>query len=153
VIEDLEGAAPEPSRRGHVAMLSAAVAAVSLLLLFALIMPPQLAVGPQAAAPAPSAVAAPGLTIFSGPTTSFPSGSPFVPGDGRRVSECASETGSGGSYIVVYNHDGSQVIGAFSMGRAGASPPTAPYAYVGTGWLTASCAAIEDVDPRIDRAR
>jgi hypothetical protein len=142
VIQDLEGATPEPSRRRHVFALSGAVAAVSLVLLVALVLPPELGVAPQVASPAASVGAARAITIVSGPTMFFPSGAPFEPPpvDERRVRECAAEPGSGASYTLVYDRDGSRVIAAFSMGRAGESPPTAPYAYGGTGWLTASCA-------------
>ena len=55
MIQDLDGAVSEPPRRGHVVVLSAATAAVSLVLLFALIAPPaRFGAMPQAASPAPS---------------------------------------------------------------------------------------------------
>jgi hypothetical protein len=57
VIQDLEGATSEPSRRGQVLALSAAVATASLVLLFALVAPHHVDTGPLAAAPAPSATA------------------------------------------------------------------------------------------------
>ena len=55
VIKDLDGAVSEPPRRGHVVVLSAATAAVSLFLLFALIAPTtRFGETPQAASPAPT---------------------------------------------------------------------------------------------------
>lgn len=65
MIEDLDGANVEPTRRGHVFALSAATAAVALALLAALVVPPSrgnVAVSPS---PAPSALNVPTLTLIS----------------------------------------------------------------------------------------
>ena len=68
MIEDLEGATSEPSRRTHVAALSAAVAAVSLVLLVALLGPaPRTDTPPLAAAPVPSPTDDRVITFAAGP--------------------------------------------------------------------------------------
>lgn len=55
MIQDLDGAVSEPTRRRHVVVLSSAIAAASLVLLFALIAPPaRFGATPQTASPAPS---------------------------------------------------------------------------------------------------
>jgi hypothetical protein len=69
VIEDLDGTAAEPSRRRHVAALSAAVAAISIALLLALIVPrsPEAAAPQAAVSPAPSPSLSSTLTMSSNP--------------------------------------------------------------------------------------
>lgn len=68
MIEDLDGTATEPSRRRHVALLSAAVAACSLVLLVVLIGPPTIPSDtPYTASPAPSAAPATTVTFSSNP--------------------------------------------------------------------------------------
>jgi hypothetical protein len=68
VIEDIEGATSEPSRRRHVAVLSASVAAVSLVLLYLLLVPaPRMDTPPLAASPAPSPTDATVVTFAPGP--------------------------------------------------------------------------------------
>lgn len=68
MIEDLEGATIEPSRRTHVAVLSASVAAVSLVLLYLLLVPaPRMDTPPLAVSPAPSATNGTVVTFASGP--------------------------------------------------------------------------------------
>jgi hypothetical protein len=98
VIEDIEGATAEPTRRRHVRALSAAVAAVSLVMLFMLVVPPDLGPAPQAASPLPSATAAPVMTIVSGLTTLLQSGTWYrqsgMPADAdvnvKLMSECSN---------------------------------------------------------------
>jgi hypothetical protein len=132
VIQDLDGGAPEPSRRGHVALLSAAVAAVSLFMLFALVAPPDLGPAPQAASPVPSS-AGPAMTIVTGPTLFVPSDRgwiPYVP----RIGLCTDP------YIVIYDRMGQQVIGVFSMERSARSVPTLPDTDIARSPLVVSCA-------------
>jgi hypothetical protein len=162
VIEDIEGATLEPTRRPHVFALSAAVAAVTLALLVVLLVPPSRhAAAPQAASAAPSASSGPVMTIVSGPTVSFVSGSPYAqagPLPLGRVDERSVRCVGGVSnppYIVVFDGNG-QVVAAYSSGRSERSVPTLPDAYVGsvgTGWLTVPCATSDLPALRIDRAR
>jgi hypothetical protein len=71
VIEDLDGAMPEPTRRWHVVALSAATAALSLVLLIALVMPASLIDSPPlATSPAASASPGPRMIISSRPPIS-----------------------------------------------------------------------------------
>lgn len=68
MIEDLDGVTAEPSRRRHVAVLSAAVAAFSLVLLVLLVGPPTIPSDtPHAASPAASAAPATTVTFSSNP--------------------------------------------------------------------------------------
>jgi hypothetical protein len=68
VIEDLDGATSEPSRRTHAAVLSASVAAVSLVLLYVLLVPAPLRDTRQlAASPTPSPTSRTAATLASGP--------------------------------------------------------------------------------------
>lgn len=150
MIEDLDGATLEPSRRRHVAVLSAATAAVSVVLLVALVVPPSsLDATVLTASPAPSASAGAVVTIVSGPTMFFQLGTSlrvYLP----RISECVDEAQADSPYVSEGN---GQVIAAYSSGRTGRSVPTAPDVYVGTGWLTVSCATSNVSVPRSDRER
>jgi hypothetical protein len=65
VIEDLDGATPEPTRRWHVVALSAVTAALSLVLLMTLFMPARLESPPRAASPEASASPGPRMIISS----------------------------------------------------------------------------------------
>jgi hypothetical protein len=158
VIEDLDGGAPEPSRRGHVALLSAAVAAVSLVMLFALIVPPELGVAPQAASPLPIDSAAPVMTIVSGPSLVLPwerysqSGTTAPSGvNVKVVSECADGSRIDAPYYLVFEGNG-QVIAVPLDASTARSPQFTPVDR-GSGWLTVSCATSTIRVPRIDRRR
>jgi hypothetical protein len=70
MIEDIEGATTEPTRRGHVVVLSGAVAVVSLVLLLALVVPAPVSTSVQA--PAPSARASLSVTFVSNPMAELP---------------------------------------------------------------------------------
>jgi hypothetical protein len=142
VIEDLEGATSEPSRRTHVAVLSAFVAAASLVLLFVLVAPPTL-VGapPHAASPSPTPSFA--MTVLSNPLINLP----LDP----RSSMCAASTTwtplqlavdatRGRALLVVYDRTGSRPIAFFQEER-------------GTGRLVVTCLTADSFAPRINRAR
>jgi hypothetical protein len=82
VIQDIEGATPEPTRRWHVAAVSATVAAISLALLLAIIVPPSPeAATSQAASSAPGPSASFTLMMSSNPMRNV-----YV--DLTRVSQC-----------------------------------------------------------------
>jgi len=152
VIEDLEGAPSEPTRRWHVLVLSAATAAVSLVLLVALVVPPSItSSAPQA--PAASASPGPVMMIVSGPTMFFQSGPlPGMRVDQSRVSECAEGSLWDPPHYLVLDRNG-QVIAAYSSERNWLSDPITPDAYVGTGWLTVPCDTRDVFAPRMNRAR
>lgn len=71
MIEDLDGDTPEPTRRRHTVVLSAATAALSLVLLMTLVVPAALIDSSQlAASPAASASPGPRMIISSRPPIS-----------------------------------------------------------------------------------
>jgi hypothetical protein len=143
VIEDIEGATSEPTRRRHVVVLSGAVAIASLVLLFSWVAPPEFGSDRQAASPAPSASAGPAMTIVTGPTIFFPAGPPsFQSGttspsgvNVKLVSECADGTQISPPYYLVFEGNGQVMV------------------YRGSGWLTVSCATSTIRVPRMDRRR
>lgn len=76
MIEDLDGATVEPTRRGHVIVLSVATAALALAVLVALVVPPSAGSVAEAPSAAPSVSDAPKMTLVSG-------GAGFRPGSVR----------------------------------------------------------------------
>lgn len=160
MIQDLEGATPEPARGRHVLVLSGAVAAVSLALFVALILPPSHEdTPPLAASPTPSASSGPVMTIVSGPTVFFGSGSPYFQSGplpttrvDERIVRCVAGSGSNPPYLLVFDRSG-RLIAAYSDGRGEQSVPTLPETYLGSGWLAVPCIASEVPAQRIDRAR
>jgi hypothetical protein len=143
VIEDIEGATSEPTRRAHVLVLSALVASLSLVLLFALVMPRSRVEAPaQAASSAPSLTAAQMLTVAANPGAQR-----LV--DLTGLSECAS----GRRLTPPYNLVIEAGTGRIFLDQAGSSLPIAFVADPPTGRLTVKCATPGAVVPRIDRAR
>jgi hypothetical protein len=71
MIEDIEGATSEPTRRGHVVVLSAATAAAALVLLVALVLPASIT-NTSLRAPAPSARASLSVSFVSNPMAELP---------------------------------------------------------------------------------
>lgn len=155
MIQDLDGVTTEPTRRGHVVALSAAVAAVSLGLLMALVVP-RMDTPPFAASSA------------AGPTDGrlviFGSDSPYVPSDrsgamvyaaplrdGETSTECAAGIGSNPPIHLLFDHSG-QLIAAYTGGKTGRFIPL-PQAYVGSGWFTVPCDTSDVFAPRLNRAR
>jgi hypothetical protein len=157
VIEDIEGAASEPTRRRHVVVLSGAVAIASLVLLFSWVAPPGLVMTRQAAVP--SASAGPRMTIVtrqpmilqSGPLD-FRSGTTSPSGvNVKLVSECADGTQLNRPYYLVFEGNGQVMTVPLD-----ASPPPSPQ-FISvdrvSGWLTVSCATSTIRVPRMDRGR
>jgi hypothetical protein len=158
VIEDLEGATPEPTRRRHVVVLSGAVAIASLVLLFSWIAPPDLGMTRQAALPGPSASAGPAMTIVTRPPMILQSG----PVDFRS----GTTSPSGVNVKLVSGCDGTEISRPYYLVFEGngqvmtvpldASPlPSPQFISVdrGSGWLTVSCATSTTRVPRMDRRR
>jgi len=154
VIQDLDGATPEPTRRGHVVALSAAIAAVSLVLLVALVVPPSIpSTSPQA--PAPSASGGPVMTIASGPTMFLLSNTPSqLRVDLTREILCADRARLNPPYHLAFDlRTGAIVAGRFDDDETRRPVSVTLVFDGGSGWLTVSCATSNVFAPRIDRAR
>jgi hypothetical protein len=140
VIEDLEGATSEPTRRPHVVVLSGGVAIASLVLLLALVVP------------------APADPIVTGPTMFFQAGPPYFrsgttsPSDVnvKLVSECADGTQINPRYLVF---EGNGQVMAVPLDASTARSPQFTPVDRGSGWLTVPCATSTIRVPRIDRRR
>lgn len=132
MIQDLEGATTEPTRRHHVAALSAAVAAISFALLLALIVPPSReAAVPQAASHAPST--SPSLTLIA----SNPRDNVYV--DLTRVIMCPDRTWpSAPPYLVAIEASSWGVFALPSEPRTSHSVPVAIVVDPRTGRQTLS---------------
>jgi hypothetical protein len=145
VIQDLDGATSEPSRRWHVTVLSAAVAAVSLVLLLVLVAPPT-PVGepPVAASPLPDQRASGETTFVSNPLGSLPvelTPSPTCPDAAMSAPyPLTLAPGSEPLFVVVYDRTGRAPIAFMQQER-------------GTGRLVLTCATPDSVVPRLNRAR
>ena len=150
MIQELDGATTEPSRRTHVAVLSAAVAAISLVLLMTLVVPsPQIDTPPLAASAAPSPAR---VTVVSASdsTAGVVSYDQALRND-LTSRLCAKGTGSSPSVILVLDREG-RPIAAYTSGETGRFIPL-PQAYVGSGWLSVPCDASDVFAPRLNRAR
>jgi hypothetical protein len=151
VIQDLEGATSEPTRRGHVFALSAAAAATSLVLLLALVAAPQVDTGPLAATPAPSPTAGSMVvTIASGTWVTLDQVAQLA--DDMILMRCAPGIGSSPPIHVVYDRTGQAVIAAYTSGKTGRYIPL-PVGYAISGSLTVPCDTPDVFAPRINRAR
>ena len=166
MIEDIEGATSEPTRRRHVVVLSGAVATASLVLLFSLVAPSEFPVTRLAASPATSATAGSAMWTVTGPTMFLQTG-PSVwapPGvNVKLVSECADGAQINSPYYLVFEGNG-QVMTVPLDARTASSPLLAPSPLVisvdraSRTWaelvpLTVSCATSTTRVPRMDRRR
>lgn len=159
MIQDLEGASSEPSRRRHVAALSAVTAAVALVLFFALVTPrTPVATPPPAASPAPRPTDA-RVAIFAvdSPEVWFPGWSGEV-----RLGAPSSDVGTStvcvtavepnpAIHLMVVDRTG-QPIAAYTGGTTGRFIAL-PQVYVGLGSRTVPCDPSDVFAPRINRAR
>jgi hypothetical protein len=155
VIQDLEGATSEPSRRRHVAMLSAAAAAVSLVLLMALVAPTPRMDRPIAASAARSTGDSPYVSSPSDPMwLASDRGGPFEESmrDDGTWTECAAGIGSSPAVTLVFDREGRRLVAAYTTGPTGRFIAL-PKAYVDSGWVTVPCDASDVFAPRINRAR
>jgi hypothetical protein len=149
VILDLDGTTSEPSRRRHVATVSASVAAAALLLLYALLVPaPRTGTLPLAAAPAPSPAS---ILVWSASDPTWIRGGPFEESLRDAVSTCAAGVGSSPPVHLVIDGSG-RVVAAYTGGTTGRFIPL-PRVYVGSGWLTVPCDTSDVFAPRLNRAR
>lgn len=152
MILDLDGAASEPSRRRHVAVLSAAVAVISLVILVVLIDPaPRNNPLPLGASAAPSPTNGQVFLSLDSAWSPFGRGSPLV--SAERLSDSMT--------TLCIAPDGSRVplqLNLYDRNGQPLNPST-----TSTEWSTfrpqvwvafrVSCNATEDVAPRLDRAR
>lgn len=150
MIEDLDGSTSEPSRRTHVAVLSASVAAVSLVLLYVLLVPAPLTdTRPVAASPAPSPTHGSVVTFATGPA--------WVRwGPVSQIREVVTMT----PCLIVFGSD--PPAGLIVVDRSGqpmatytnrtTEPPSSPDHW-GEFIFTLPCDSPDASAPRIDRAR
>ncbi len=151
MILDLDGATTEPSRRRHVATVSASVAAAALLLLYAILVPaPRTGTPPLAAAPAPSAAS---MQMWSASDPTWIRGGPFEESlrDAETRTECAAGIGSSPPVHLVFDSSG-RLVAAYTGGITGRFIPL-PQAYIGSGWLTVPCDTSDVFAPRLNRVR
>jgi len=138
VIEDIEGATSEPTRRRHVAVLSGAVAIASLVLLLGLLVPAPVGTAPQAASPAPSASTVP-VAMFAPNTISR------MRVDLSRTTSCSDGARIGPPYsISIEGVSPGRVFIVYFDDRTGEqtrSPVPAAFRFdARTGWMTVTCA-------------
>jgi hypothetical protein len=181
VIQDIDGAAFEPSRRSHVAVLSAATTAVALVLLVALYAPGPRADKPQVAAIPPTPTDSTVVTVASdsqwirypdrnselriisevraasaaeGFDSAYAGESAFITlGPGRDATSrvCAVGIGSSPPVHLVFDRSG-QLVAAYTSGKTGRFIPL-PQSYVSSGWLSVPCDTPDVFAPRLNRAR
>ena len=182
MIQDIDGATFEPSRRSHVALLSAATTAVALVLLVALYAPGPRADKPQVAViPAPSPTDSTVVTFASdsqwiwvpdqnselrvisevravsaaeGFDTAYAGESAFITlSPGHDATSTLCAVGIGSSPPVHLVFDRSgQLVAAYTSGKTGRFIPL-PQAYVRSGWLSVPCDTSDVFAPRLNRAR
>lgn len=139
MIQDLDGDTPEPTRRWHVVALSAATAALSLVLLIALVMPAPIIDSSQlVASPAASASPGPRMIISSRPPIShmrIDLSRAIVCSDGTRLNPpyWPAVDDSTGRVSVAQFHDRSGE-------RIGISVPVIFRFDARTGYMTVTCA-------------
>ena len=152
MIQDIDGATSEPSRRSHVTLLSAATTAVSLVLLTVLFMPgPRVGTSPHANVPVPSQTAGTVLFYDSGATRVRLDELPPQLLDDKSPLRCAAAIGSTPPVHLVFDQNG-HLIAAYTSGRTGRFIAL-PQAYVSSGWLSVPCDTPDVFAPRLNRAR
>ena len=149
MILDLDGATTEPSRRRHVATVSASVAAAALVLLLALFAPPaHVTTPPQSASPDPSAA---GETVFSASDATTRVTYDEALRNDVTWTQCAAGIGVSPPVHLVIDGSG-RAVAAYTSGTTGRFIPL-PRVYVGSGWLTVPCDTSDVFAPRLSRAR
>jgi hypothetical protein len=140
VIEDLDGGVSEPTRRWRVALVSAAIAAASLVLLVVLIAPPiRFGEPPQAASPSPSARASLLMTARSNPLTNLPF-------DLTHASLCPDGSFLTPPYLLVIEAETGRILAGVFDGNS-VPHVVALNLDAGTGEVTVTCAADGAVTP------
>jgi hypothetical protein len=152
VIEDLDGATSEPSRRTHVAVLSAASAAIALVLLYVLLAPaPLMDTRQLAASPTPSPTADSVVTFASGPSW-VRSGQVSEIREVLTMTPCVIAVGSNPpAQLIVVDRNG-QPMATYTSQTI--EPLTSPRPeYWGEIFFTLPCDRPDASPPRIDRGR
>jgi len=145
MIEDLDGATAEPSRRPHLVALSAASAAVSLALLVALVLPPSDVGGSGSASPSVSPSASGEIVMFAKSDTRV-TWTQLFSRDGTVLLQCfRSDDGSVSPLVIARTDIGPSVyVGPDTpTGRSVPLPVAAP-----RGWLSVNCATSDAFAPR-----
>ena len=141
MIEDIEGATSEPVRRGHVLALSSAIAAISFVLLLAIVVVPS-RVGTPAQPVAPAAAsAAPATTVTFG---SSPISQLRL--DLTRDSVCSDGTRLIPPYYIAVNASTGDMSAVRSIGGTTRSVPVRVLADPRTPWLRVTCATPDSGD-------
>lgn len=144
MIQDLDGATTEPSRRTHLAVLSAATAVFAIVLFYVLVAPPIFVdAPPQAASPSPSRTFV--MTVAS---NSFIN----LPVDLARPGMCADGT-SWGELQLAVGATGGRALTSVVYDRTGSRPLYFVQEERGTRRLIVTCATPDSFAPRINRAR
>jgi hypothetical protein len=137
-------------------MLSAAAAAVSFVLLLALVAPAQrMDRPPLAASAAPSPTDS---TFVSSPSDPMwlasDRGGPFEESmrDDGMWTECAAGIGASAPVTLVFDREGRRLVAAYTTGQTGRFIAL-PKAYVDSGWVSVPCDPSDIFAPRINRAR
>jgi len=147
VIEDLEGATAEPSRRGHRVALSVASAAISLGLLAALVVPPPDVGTSESASPSASPSASAEIVMFARSDTRVTMTQVFSR-DGTALLQCFVSSDGSASPLVLARPDvwGPSVVYVGPDRRTAHSVPV-PVA-APRGWLSVNCATSNAFAPR-----
>jgi hypothetical protein len=149
VIEDIEGATSEPTRRRHVVVLSSAVAIASLVLLLTIVVPARVVparvdTAKYAALPGPSPTLGPLMTTVSIPLSQLRV-------DLTRTSACIDGTTFLPPYHLAVDATSGRVMAVVSDPRtdrsAGSWVPVALAFNAQAGYLTVMCATNEDPLP------
>jgi hypothetical protein len=137
VIEDIEGATSEPTRRLHVVVLSGAVAIASLVLLLALVVPAPVSTLPLAAAPAPTASAGTVVNFAPNPISQMRV-------DLSRTTVCSDGTRLSPPYFLMMEGTTRVISVAQFDARTGEqtrSPVPVAFRFdASSGWMTITCA-------------
>jgi hypothetical protein len=134
MIEDIEGATSEPTRRRPVVLLSALTTFVSLILLAALVvLPPRAGIAPQAASPAPGASAGPVTTFVSNPISQLRI-------DLTHDSLCPDGTRLIPPYFLAVDGSTGDIFAVRSVVGTTRSVPVTIVADARTPWLSVTCA-------------
>ncbi len=138
MIEDIEGATSEPTRRRHVVVLSGAVAVVSLVLLLILVAPAPVVTAPQADSPTPSESAGSVMNFATNPISRMRV-------DLSRTTMCSDGTRIGPPYFLSIEASSPGRVFVISFdertGEQTRSPIPVAFRFdARTGWMTVTCA-------------
>jgi hypothetical protein len=144
VIEDIEGATPEPTRRRHVVVLSGAVAIASLVLLLTLVVPAPVDTAPHAVSLTPSASTGPVMNFAPNPLSQLRV-------DLSRTTVCSDGTRLSPPYFLMVDGSSRLISVAQFDARTGEqtrSPVPVTFRFdASSGWMTITCATDDRLVP------